>query len=134
MSLSSISGDQPHTFRAQAADTAARSLKAAEPELEKLIRSGYRTIIAWARHGEAERAAYNLDRVKATFLNGNEAPHDPGLHFAASSLREGFLSPSHEAGHHPRAPAAAPPPRRAARRARAPARARWPRSPTCAPG
>ena len=94
MSLSSISGDQPHTFRAQAADTAARSLKAAEPELEKLIRSGYRTIVAWARHGEAERAAYNLDRVKAAFLDGNEAPHDPGLHFAASSLREGFLSPS----------------------------------------
>ena len=94
ISLSSISGDQPHTFRAQAADTAARSLKAAEPELEKLIRSGYRTIVAWARQGEAERAAYNLDRVKATFLDGHEAPHEPGLHFAASSLREGFLSPS----------------------------------------
>ena len=91
--MSSISGDQPHSFRAQAADTAARSLRAAEPELEKLIRSGYRTVVAWARKGEAERAAYNLDRVKAAFLDGKEAPHEPGLSFAASSLREGFLSP-----------------------------------------
>ena len=94
ISLSSISGDQPHTFRAQAADTAARSLRAAEPELEKLIRSGYRTVVAWSRQGEAERAAYNLDRVKAAFLDGKPAPHDPSLSFAAASLREGFLSPS----------------------------------------
>jgi transcription-repair coupling factor (superfamily II helicase) len=93
LSLSSISGDQPHSFRAQAADTAARSLRAAEPELEKLVRSGYRTIVAWTRQGEAERAAYNLDRIKAAFLDGRPAPHEPGLHFAAASLREGFLSP-----------------------------------------
>ena len=54
--LSSISQDQPHEFRAQGADTAARSLQEAEPELEKLVRSGYRTVVAWARRGEAERA------------------------------------------------------------------------------
>ena len=54
--LSSISGDQPHEFRAQSADTAARSLRDAEPELEKLVRSGYRTVVAWGRRGEAERA------------------------------------------------------------------------------
>ena len=92
--LSSISGDQPHTFRAQAADSAARSLREAEPELEKLVRSGYRTIVAWARRGEAERAAYNLDRVRADFLDGRPAPAEPGVSFAAASLREGFLSPS----------------------------------------
>src|SRR5207237_759419 len=45
--LSSISQDQPHEFRAQGADTAARSLREAEPELEKLVRSGYRTVVAW---------------------------------------------------------------------------------------
>ncbi|MGI9082271.1 MAG: DEAD/DEAH box helicase, partial [Thermoleophilaceae bacterium] len=91
--LSSISGDQPHAFRAQAADTAARNLRAAEPELEKLVRSGYRTVVAWARRGEAERAAYNLDRVRAAFLDGRPAPHEPGVSFAAATLREGFLSP-----------------------------------------
>jgi len=92
--LSSISGDQPHQFRAQGADTAARSLREAEPELEKLVRSGYRTVIAWARRGEAERAAYNLARVRAAFLDGKPAPHEPGLTFASASLREGFLAPT----------------------------------------
>src|SRR3954451_4351105 len=55
--LSSISQDQPHEFRAQGADTAARTLREAEPELEKLVRSGYRTVVAWSRRGEGERAA-----------------------------------------------------------------------------
>ena len=43
--LSSIDQDQPFAFRAQAADVAARGLKEAEPELEKLARSGYRTVV-----------------------------------------------------------------------------------------
>src|SRR3954452_954829 len=81
--LSSISQDQPHEFRAQSADTAAKSLREAEPELEKLVRSGYRTIIAWARRGEAERAQYNLTRVRAAFLDGRPAPEEPGVVFAA---------------------------------------------------
>src|SRR3954471_23650137 len=91
--LSSISGDQPHGFRAQSADTSARSLKDAEPELEKLTRSGYRTVVAWARRGEAERAQYNLARVTAPMLDGQPAPRDPGVAFAEASLREAFLSP-----------------------------------------
>jgi transcription-repair coupling factor (superfamily II helicase) len=92
--LSSISGDQPHAFRAQRADTAARSLKEAEPELEKLVRSGYRTVVAWSRRGEAERAQYNLSRIRAPFLDGRPAPQEPGVVFASASLREGFLAPS----------------------------------------
>jgi len=91
--LSSISGDQPHVFRAQGADSAARSLPEAEPELEKLVRSGYRTVVAWARRGEAERARFNLARVKASFLEPGAAPAEPGVVFAAASLREGFLAP-----------------------------------------
>src|SRR3954469_5461918 len=91
--LSSISGDQPHEFRAQGADTSARSLKDAEPELEKLVRSGYRTIVAWSRRGEAERAAYNLVRVRANFLDGQPAPREPGVVFANANLRDGFLAP-----------------------------------------
>src|ERR687892_1036325 len=91
--LSSISGDQPHAFRAQGADTAAKSLKEAEPELEKLVRSGYRTIVAWSRRGEAERARLNLARVQAGFLDGQPAPVEPGVLFAHAGLREGFLAP-----------------------------------------
>src|SRR5919107_404642 len=92
--LSSISQDQPHEFRAQAADTAARSLRDAEPELEKLVRSGYRTFVAWARRGEAERAQLNMARMQAAFLDGRPAPEDPSLTFAHASLRDGFIAPN----------------------------------------
>src|SRR5215213_6964111 len=71
--LSSISADQPTELRAQSADFAARSLKEAEAELEKLTRSGYTTVVAWPQRGAAERAAYNLARLKAD-LNGSHPP------------------------------------------------------------
>jgi transcription-repair coupling factor (superfamily II helicase) len=92
--LSSISGDQPHQFRAQSAESAARSLRDAEPELERLVRSGYRTFVAWARRGEAERARLNLARIRAGFLDGRPAPTDAGVIFAHASLRDGFVAPS----------------------------------------
>jgi transcription-repair coupling factor (superfamily II helicase) len=91
--LSSISQDQPHSFRAQSAATAAKSLREAEPELEKLVRSGYRTVVAWSRRGEGERAQYNLTRIQAAFLDGRPAPQEPGVLFAQATLREGFLAP-----------------------------------------
>ena len=71
--LSSISADQPIEFRAQAADLAARSLKEAEPELEKLVRSDYRTVVTWPRRGDGERAAYNLARLRASW-DGRRGP------------------------------------------------------------
>jgi len=90
--LSALSADQPHEFRAQAADTAARSLPDAEPELEKLVNSGYRAVVAWSRRSEAERAAYNLARLRAQFLDG-QAPGGPGVLFATAGLRDGFVWP-----------------------------------------
>ena len=92
--LSSISQDQPHEFRAQSADTAARSLRDAEPELEKLVRSGYRTFVAWSRRGEAERARLNLARMQPAFLDGLPAPEEASLTFAHASLRDGFIAPA----------------------------------------
>ena len=115
--LSSISGDQPHEFRAQSADTAARSLREAEPELEKLVRSGYRTVVdlGAARRGRARRS-YNLARVQAAFLDGEPAPDRADACCSPhAGLREGFLAPAAEARDRARAPAAAPPPRRAPR-------------------
>ncbi len=95
--LSAISSGQEIELRAQSADTAARSLGEAEPELEKLVRSGYRTVVAFPRRGEGERAAYNLGRLKATWLGEDVdvGRHvlEPSLRFAAASLREGFVSP-----------------------------------------
>jgi len=96
--LSSMSSGQEIELRASAADTAARSLAEAEPELEKLVRSGYRTVVAFPRRGEGERAAYNLGRLKADWLDADvdvaRAPLEASLRFAAASLREGFVAPS----------------------------------------
>ena len=90
--LSSIDQDQPFQFRAQAADIAARGIKEAEPELEKLTRSGYRTIVAFARRGEGERAAYNLGRLKVAWLDGAAVPGGT-LTFAHARLQNGFIAP-----------------------------------------
>jgi transcription-repair coupling factor (superfamily II helicase) len=84
--LSSISSDQPLEFRAQAADVGARSLREAEPELEKLVRSDYRTVVTWARRGDGERAAYNLSRLRASWDGGD------GLQFRQAPLRDGFVA------------------------------------------
>ncbi len=98
--LSSLSSGQEIELRAQSADTAARSLADAEPQLEKLVRSGYRTVVAFPRRGEGERAAYNLARLKASWLTNDAeldvgaAPMEASLRFAAASLREGFVAPS----------------------------------------
>ncbi len=102
--LSALSSGQQIELRAQTADTAARSLGEAEPELEKLVRSGYRTVVAFPRRGEGERAAYNLGRLKATWLANDgdllparssvaHQPLEPSLRFVAASLREGFVAP-----------------------------------------
>jgi transcription-repair coupling factor (superfamily II helicase) len=102
--LSSMSSGQQIELRASAADTAARSLAEAEPELEKLVRSGYRTVVAFPRRGEGERAAYNLGRLQADWLDAEvdvaRAPLEPSLpvpgrvRFVAASLREGFVAPT----------------------------------------
>src|SRR4051812_36328307 len=92
--LSTISGAQPFEFRAQTADTAARSLKEAEPELEKLVRSGYRTLVTWARKGDGERVAYNLARARAEWASDGAPPGEGTLRFDVARLREGFIAPS----------------------------------------
>jgi transcription-repair coupling factor (superfamily II helicase) len=93
--LSSIDQDQPFSFRAQAADVQARSLKEAEPELEKLQRSSYRTVVAFARRGEGERAAYNLGRLKVHWIETDDGstPSDGRITFAHARLQQGFIAP-----------------------------------------
>ncbi len=93
--LSSIEQDQEFLFRAQTADIAARGLKEAEPELEKLARSGYRTVVAFPRRGEGERAAYNLGRLKVRWLDeaDGSVPVAGQLTFADARLAGGFIAP-----------------------------------------
>ena len=124
------------------ADTAARSLAEAEPELEKLVRSGYRTVVAFPRRGEGERAAYNLGRLKATWLAEDSERRAQRARALAALRRRvpagGLRGTPAEAGRLPGAPAHAPPSGRAGRRGRAegwvaPAgEERFAPSPTCA--
>ncbi len=92
--LSSIDQDQPFSFRAQAADVQARGIREAEPELEKLARSGYQTVVAFARRGEGERFAYNLGRLKVDWLDGQRVPGAAGrILLTQARLQSGFIAP-----------------------------------------
>jgi transcription-repair coupling factor (superfamily II helicase) len=99
--LASLDQDQPFQFRAQAADVQARGLAQAEPELEKLVRSGYRTVVTFARRGDGERVAYNLGRLSVTWLTDTSfQPGEQGAAagdrrpvFAQARLSEGFIAP-----------------------------------------
>ncbi len=92
LSLSGADPDQELSLRAQRAEFASRTPAEAEAELEKLVRSGYRTVVAFERGGEAERARYNLARIDAPNLPA-EVDDDPGLNFTEARLREGFVAP-----------------------------------------
>src|SRR3954467_4749552 len=94
LSLGADTG-QEQSFRAQRAEFPSRTLAEAEGELEKLIRSGYRTVVAFEGRGEAERTRFNLSRLDVPFL-GERAPEEPGVSFAEARLREGFLAPELE--------------------------------------
>jgi transcription-repair coupling factor (superfamily II helicase) len=85
--------DDEDAFRAARAESPARSVKEAEAELEKQVRSGYRTVVAFDDRGEAERARYGLDRIDAAMLEGGRLSPKPALSFAEARLREGFVSP-----------------------------------------
>src|SRR5436190_11982995 len=93
--LSALAAGQEIELRAQSADSAARSIGEAEAELERLVRSGYRTVVAFPRRGEGERAAYNLAHLRAQWVGDDAAGirGEAALLFAAASLRVGFISP-----------------------------------------
>jgi transcription-repair coupling factor (superfamily II helicase) len=90
--LASVDQDQPYQFRAQTADIQARGLAQAEPELEKLIRSGYTTVVAFPGRGEGERVAYNLGRLRVAWLDG-QPPTAGDIVFTRARLQTGFIAP-----------------------------------------
>jgi transcription-repair coupling factor (superfamily II helicase) len=93
LAVSAGGEEDEEAFRAARAESPARSIKEAEGELEKLVRSGYRTVVAFDSQGEAQRARYGLDRIDAAMLDGGLLSPEPGLTFAEARLREGFVSP-----------------------------------------
>jgi transcription-repair coupling factor (superfamily II helicase) len=93
LSLTATGDGEEGSFRAARAESPARSVAEAEAELQKLVRSGYRTVVAFDSRGEAERSRYGLERLDATLLDGGRLSPEPGLAFAEARLREGFVSP-----------------------------------------
>jgi transcription-repair coupling factor (superfamily II helicase) len=104
--INSLLRDQELQLHGQSGDLAARNLTAAETELEKLLRSGYRTVVTWRRQGDGDRAAYNLSRVRAQWIGGAPPPPRQGGHettpggwdpsragFVIADLRHGFIAP-----------------------------------------
>jgi transcription-repair coupling factor (superfamily II helicase) len=89
--LHSLAGAAPVEFHAQAAGGVAHSLGEAEAGLERDLRSGYRTVVTWTRRGDGERAAHNLTRLSAVWLE--DSPPADRLTFAQAALREGFVAP-----------------------------------------
>ena len=81
-------------FRASIPVSAARSLGEAEPELEKQVRSGYLTVVAFERIGEAERARYGLDRLTPKLLGEGPPPAEPAIAFAEAQVADGFVAPA----------------------------------------
>jgi hypothetical protein len=107
-------------FHAQAAGGVARSLGEAEPELERDLRSGYRTVVTWTRRGDGERAAHNLTRLKAAgSRTRRRGPPDVRPGVAARGLRRAGAAARRD----PRPPAVPPPPHPGAAGGRAPRRA-----------
>src|SRR4029079_8982314 len=83
---------QPHAFEAQRPAIAARGLAEAESELAQFVRAGQRIVVAFAHRGEAMRTQNMLRPVAAKLLEpGAKLGSEPGLYFAVSPARRGFV-------------------------------------------
>ena len=83
---------QPHAFEAQRPAVAARGLSEAEQELASFVRADQRVVVAFPHRGDALRQANLLRRLAVERLEeGSELPELPGLYFAVSPARRGFV-------------------------------------------
>ncbi|MGH2995719.1 MAG: transcription-repair coupling factor [Gaiellaceae bacterium] len=90
--LSELPAGQSHAFEAQRPAVAARGLSEAERDLQGYVSSGHRVVVAFAHRGEALRTKALLRRVDAELLEpGDPLPGEPGLAFAVSPVRRGFV-------------------------------------------
>ncbi len=90
--LSQLPSGQRHSFEAQRPAVAARGLSEAERDLLAYVRAGNRVIVTFAHRGEALRTKGLLRRLDALVLDdGDDLPDEPGLVFAVSPARRGFV-------------------------------------------
>jgi len=90
--VSQLPAGQRHSFEAQRPAVAARGLSEAERDLLAFVRGGNRVVVTFAHLGEALRTKALLRRVEAVVVEpGDELPDEPGLVFAVSPARRGFV-------------------------------------------
>ena len=130
LSLTGAGEDDEDAFRAARAESPARSVKEAEGELEKLVRSGYRTVVAFDNRGEAERARYNLDRLDVSPARRRPPLARPRPRLRRGAPARGLRQPRAETRRLPLPPPRPPPPPRRGAAPPAPAAAASP-SATC---
>jgi transcription-repair coupling factor (superfamily II helicase) len=83
---------QPFAFEAQRPAVAARGLAEAEQELASFVRAGQRVVVAFPHRGDGLRTANLLRRLEVEWLEeGGKLPDEPGLFFAVSPARRGFV-------------------------------------------
>jgi transcription-repair coupling factor (superfamily II helicase) len=83
---------QPFAFEAQRPAVAARGLAEAEQELASFVRAGQRVVVAFPHRGDGLRTANLLRRLEVEWLEeGGKLPEEPGLFFAVSPARRGFV-------------------------------------------
>ncbi|MGH2965637.1 MAG: transcription-repair coupling factor [Solirubrobacterales bacterium] len=104
LSISTAHSDEELWFRSWAPSSAARSIAEAESRLEQELGAGYRVVVTFEHRGEAERARYNLKRLKAAFLDdpslgdplaadAEQSRRADVVLFAEAQLSEGFIAP-----------------------------------------
>ena len=90
--LDSFPRGQAFQFEAQRPAIAARGLAEAENELAGFVRSGNRIVVTFPHRGEALRQGGLLRKVESTILpDGAPLPREPGVRFAVSPARRGFV-------------------------------------------
>ncbi|HEU4450058.1 MAG TPA: transcription-repair coupling factor [Gaiellaceae bacterium] len=90
--VSQLPAGQRHAFEAQRPAVAARGLAEAERDLLGYVKGGNRVVVTFAHRGEALRTQGLLRRLDAVVLDpGDELPDEPGLVFAVSPARRGFV-------------------------------------------
>jgi transcription-repair coupling factor (superfamily II helicase) len=80
-------------IRGTSGDLPVTNLPEAEAAIERLVKDGYRVIIAFEQRAEAERARYVLRRITGTLAEDEEVDAGPGITFMPRPHRRHFMLP-----------------------------------------
>ncbi len=93
LDLAPPAGGEGGVVDAREARFASRGITEAGAELSRLAGGGLRVLVCFARRGEMERAAHNLERIRPTIIDTRQIAPPPGaISFTHLPIRTGFIS------------------------------------------